>query len=79
MHTASHSSQSSPSNSKSVIFKHLSAPPVHAKSQYRSSSTQPFCSRLATHNLATYANKPSQIDAMAAVKCGWLKDGKDRL
>jgi hypothetical protein len=36
-------------------------------------------SRLSTFKLATYANKPQQIDAVAASKCGWTNDGKDRL
>ncbi|KAI6013371.1 zf-C3HC-domain-containing protein [Pisolithus microcarpus] len=77
--TASRTSQSSPSNSKAATFKHPSAPPVQATSEYRPSSTQSFLSRLATYKLATYANKPSQIDAVAAAKCGWINDGKDRL
>ncbi|KAI6102171.1 C3HC zinc finger-like-domain-containing protein [Pisolithus sp. B1] len=77
--TASRSSQNSSSNSKTVTFKHPSAPPFHAASEYRPSSTQFFLSRLATFKLATYANKPSQIDAVAAAKCGWINDGKDRL
>ncbi|KAI6165566.1 zf-C3HC-domain-containing protein [Pisolithus thermaeus] len=66
-------------NPKSVAFKHPSTPTVHATSDYRPSSTQSFLSRLATYKLATYANKPSQIDAVAAAKCGWINDGKDRL
>ncbi|KAG1851577.1 C3HC zinc finger-like-domain-containing protein [Suillus subalutaceus] len=48
-------------------------------SEYRPSSTQSFLSRLSTYKLATYANKPPQIDAVAAAKCGWINDSKDRL
>ncbi|KAI6155701.1 C3HC zinc finger-like-domain-containing protein, partial [Pisolithus tinctorius] len=77
--TASRSSQSSPSNQKTITFNHSSAPPVHATSEYRPSSTQSFLSRLATYKLSTYANKPPQIDAVAAAKRGWVNDGKDRL
>ncbi|KAJ8521117.1 hypothetical protein ONZ45_g2160 [Pleurotus djamor] len=47
--------------------------------EYRPSSTASFLSRLATFKLATYANKPVAIDAVAAAKCGWINDGKDRL
>lgn len=56
----------------------LSAAPPSA-SEYRPSSTASFLSRLSTYRLATYANKPSQIDAVAAAKCGWINDGRDRL
>ena len=48
-------------------------------SEYRSSSTSSFLRRLATYKLTTYANKPPAIDAVAAAKCGWVNDGKDRL
>ncbi|KAI0779112.1 C3HC zinc finger-like-domain-containing protein, partial [Irpex lacteus] len=48
-------------------------------SEYRPSSTSSFLQRLATYKLTTYANKPSAIDAVAAAKCGWVNDGKDRL
>ncbi|KAG6330930.1 hypothetical protein ID866_8157 [Astraeus odoratus] len=64
---------------KTVPFKLPSAPPKHMASEYRPSSTQSLLSRLATYKLSTYANKPSQIDAVAAAKCGWINDGKDRL
>jgi len=47
--------------------------------EYRPSSTQSLLERLATYKLNTYANKPPAIDALAAVKCGWVNDGKDRL
>ncbi|KAI6034814.1 zf-C3HC-domain-containing protein [Pisolithus marmoratus] len=77
--TASRTSQSSPPIQKTVTFKHPSAPPLNAASDYRPSSTQSFLSRLATYKLSTYANKPPQIDAVAAAKCGWINDGKDRL
>ncbi|KAI0084054.1 C3HC zinc finger-like-domain-containing protein [Irpex rosettiformis] len=48
-------------------------------SEYRPSSTSSFLQRLATYKLTTYANKPPAIDAVAAAKCGWVNDGKDRL
>lgn len=48
-------------------------------SEYRPSSTTSFLSRLATFKLTTYANKPAAIDSVAAAKCGWINDGKDRL
>jgi hypothetical protein len=50
-----------------------------ASYEYRPSSTQSLLERLATYKLDTYANKPSTIDAVAAAKCGWVNDGKDRL
>ncbi|KAH7915637.1 zf-C3HC-domain-containing protein [Hygrophoropsis aurantiaca] len=53
--------------------------PPHSASDYRPSSTQSFLSRLSTYKLSTYANKPTAIDAVAAAKCGWINDGKDRL
>ena len=43
------------------------------------SSVPSFLSRLATFKLSTYANKPSQIDAVAAARYGWVNEGKDRL
>ncbi|KAG1750702.1 C3HC zinc finger-like-domain-containing protein, partial [Suillus lakei] len=69
------------SKSKGAIpFAHPSVPALASlASEYRPSSTQSFLSRLATYKLATYANKPPQIDAVAAAKCGWINDGKDRL
>ena len=48
-------------------------------SDYRPSSTTSFLSRLSTYKLSTYGNKPSAIDAVAAAKCGWINEGKDRL
>ena len=48
-------------------------------SEYRPSSTPSFLSRLSTFKLATYAQKPAAIDAVAAAKAGWVNDGKDRL
>ncbi|KAG2128208.1 C3HC zinc finger-like-domain-containing protein [Suillus cothurnatus] len=61
-------------------FAHPSIPAsASLASEYRPSSTQSFLSRLSTYKLATYANKPPQIDAVAAAKCGWINDGKDRL
>ncbi len=52
---------------------------IHNRVEYRPSSTPSFLSRLATFKLTTYANKPTPIDAVAAAKCGWINDGKDRL
>jgi hypothetical protein len=51
----------------------------NATSEYRPSSTASFLARLSTYKLTTYANKPSAIDAVAAAKCGWMNEGKDRL
>ncbi|KAI0359997.1 zf-C3HC-domain-containing protein [Trametes cingulata] len=48
-------------------------------SEYRPSSTASFLARLSTYKLSTYGNKPPAIDAVAASKCGWVNDGKDRL
>ncbi|EIW57429.1 zf-C3HC-domain-containing protein [Trametes versicolor FP-101664 SS1] len=48
-------------------------------SDYRPSSTASFLARLSTYKLSTYGNKPPAIDAVAASKCGWINDGKDRL
>ncbi|KAF8972120.1 C3HC zinc finger-like-domain-containing protein [Flammula alnicola] len=56
-----------------------SAPLLPATAEYRPSSLPSFLSRLATYKLTTYANKPPSIDAVAASKCGWINDGKDRL
>ncbi|KAJ6516475.1 C3HC zinc finger-like-domain-containing protein [Mycena sanguinolenta] len=42
-------------------------------------SVPSFHARLATFRLATYANKPPQLDAVAAAKCGWMNDGRDCL
>lgn len=53
--------------------------PAAPGSDYRPSSTGSFISRLATFKLTTYANKPAAIDAVAAAKCGWTNEGKDRL
>ncbi|KAF8183979.1 zf-C3HC-domain-containing protein [Pholiota molesta] len=55
------------------------APPLPATAEYRPSSLPSFLARLATYKLTTYANKPPPIDAVAASKCGWINDGKDRL
>ncbi|EKM58236.1 uncharacterized protein PHACADRAFT_182602 [Phanerochaete carnosa HHB-10118-sp] len=55
----------------------LSAPST--ASEYRPSSTASFLSRLSSYKLTTYANKPASIDAVAAAKCGWVNEGKDRL
>ncbi|KAI0775329.1 zf-C3HC-domain-containing protein [Trametes elegans] len=50
-----------------------------ASHEYRPSSVTSFLARLSTYKLATYGNKPPAIDAVAASKCGWMNDGKDRL
>lgn len=50
-----------------------------SNTEYRPSSVASFLSRLSSFKLATYANKPEQIDAVAASRCGWTNDGKDRL
>ncbi|PFH53180.1 hypothetical protein AMATHDRAFT_1599 [Amanita thiersii Skay4041] len=55
------------------------APVLPSTAEYRPSSTPSFLSRLATFKLSTYANKPAPIDAVAAAKCGWINEGKDRL
>ncbi|KAH9960906.1 C3HC zinc finger-like-domain-containing protein [Russula dissimulans] len=57
----------------------LSSSGSAASYEYRPSSTQNLLERLATYKLNTYANKPPAIDALAAAKCGWVNDGKDRL
>ncbi|PIL35705.1 hypothetical protein GSI_02435 [Ganoderma sinense ZZ0214-1] len=56
-----------------------SSPSTPSTSDYRPSSTSSFLTRLSTYKLTTYGNKPSAIDAVAAAKCGWVNDGKDRL
>ncbi|PPR03670.1 hypothetical protein CVT24_007791 [Panaeolus cyanescens] len=61
-------------------FSHPSTPTVlPPTAEYRPSSLPSFLSRLATYKLTTYANKPPQLDAVAASKCGWINEGKDRL
>lgn len=61
----------------------VSSSPIIASSrpasEYRPSSTQSFLLRLATFKITTYANKAPAVDAVAAAKCGWINDGKDRL
>ncbi|GAW09089.1 Actin actin-like protein [Lentinula edodes] len=56
-----------------------SATPLSPLADYRPSSIPSFLGRLETFKLATYANKPATLDAVAASKCGWINDGKDRL
>lgn len=56
-----------------------SALPLSPLADYRPSSIPSFLGRLETFKLATYANKPPALDAVAAAKCGWINDGKDRL
>ncbi|VDB86670.1 unnamed protein product [Peniophora sp. CBMAI 1063] len=53
--------------------------PSNIAHDYRPSSTASFLARLETYKLNTYSNKPPEIDAVAASKCGWVNDGKDRL
>lgn len=53
--------------------------PSDPNCEYRPSSTTSFLKRLSTYTLATYYNKPAAIDAVAATKCGWINEGKDRL
>lgn len=60
-------------------FSSTPPPPLPATAEYRPSSIPSFLARLATFKLVTYANKPPQLDAVAASKCGWINDGKDRL
>ncbi|KAJ3852318.1 zf-C3HC-domain-containing protein [Lentinula lateritia] len=55
------------------------ATPLSPLADYRPSSIPSFLGRLETFKLATYANKPAALDAVAASKCGWINDGKDRL
>lgn len=66
---------------KPVPFKASPPSPSSTSStvEYRPSSTASFLARLATYKLTTYANKPTAIDAVAAAKCGWTNEGKDRL
>ncbi|KAJ7227082.1 C3HC zinc finger-like-domain-containing protein, partial [Mycena pura] len=66
---------------KALPFSSLAKPPppLPPTAEYRPSSIPSFLARLETFKLATYANKPIQIDAVAAAKCGWINDGKDRL
>ncbi|CCM04258.1 uncharacterized protein FIBRA_06425 [Fibroporia radiculosa] len=65
---------------KNIPFKaHQNTASTPSATEYRPSSTQSFLARLATFKLATYVNKPPSIDAVAAAKCGWVNDGKDRL
>lgn len=47
--------------------------------EYRPSSISSFLARLSTFKLATYSGKPQGVDAVAAAKCGWTNNGKDRL
>ncbi|KAJ3929177.1 MAG: zf-C3HC-domain-containing protein [Lentinula lateritia] len=56
-----------------------SATPLSPLADYRPSSIPSFLGRLETFKLVTYANKPASLDAVAASKCGWINDGKDRL
>ncbi|KAH9063901.1 zf-C3HC-domain-containing protein [Lactarius vividus] len=68
---------------KALPSKFRAPTPVSSNStasyEYRPSSTQSLLERLTTYKLNTYANKPPAIDAVAAAKCGWVNDGKDRL
>ncbi|KAF7327891.1 hypothetical protein MKEN_00369000 [Mycena kentingensis (nom. inval.)] len=55
------------------------APALALTAEYRPSSTEAFIARLETFKLSTYSGKPAAIDSVAAAKCGWTNDGKDRL
>ncbi|TCD65697.1 hypothetical protein EIP91_002324 [Steccherinum ochraceum] len=68
-----------PTSAPSISSAPSSSPKTASESEYRPSSTPSFLTRLATFKLTTYANKPQAIDAVAAAKCGWINDGKDRL
>ncbi|KAJ7052595.1 C3HC zinc finger-like-domain-containing protein [Mycena amicta] len=64
---------------KALPFSHSVPPTLPQTAEYRPSSVSSFLARLATFKLATYSLKPSQIDSVAAAKCGWVNEGKDRL
>ncbi|KAI1797254.1 zf-C3HC-domain-containing protein [Ganoderma leucocontextum] len=64
---------------KSNFLGKCGPPSAPSTSDYRPSSTSSFLARLSTYKLTTYGNKPPAIDAVAAAKCGWVNDGKDRL
>ncbi|KIY66547.1 zf-C3HC-domain-containing protein [Cylindrobasidium torrendii FP15055 ss-10] len=66
---------------KAFPFKFSEPAPISVTStaDYRPSSISSFLSRLSTFKLSTYANKPVVLDAVAASKCGWTNEGKDRL
>lgn len=46
---------------------------------YDPDSRSEFLSRLQTFKLVTYSSKPSQIDAVAAARCGWFNEGMSRI
>ncbi|KAG9039290.1 hypothetical protein FRB95_011875 [Tulasnella sp. JGI-2019a] len=50
-----------------------------SKAPYRPDSSADFLDRLATYKLTTYKDKPSEINAVAASKAGWVNEGKERL
>lgn len=51
-----------------------------AMPDYSPGSTDAFLQRLSTFSFSAYPSKPSQIDAVAASKAGWINEGgKDRL
>ncbi|KAG8213087.1 C3HC zinc finger-like-domain-containing protein [Butyriboletus roseoflavus] len=78
-HLAAILARSTSRSKEAPPLNHLSTPPAHSASEYRPSSTDSFLSRLATYKITTYANKPPQIDAVTAARCGWINDGQDRL
>ncbi|KAH9949974.1 zf-C3HC-domain-containing protein [Amylocystis lapponica] len=84
-HLAAILSRTATRTRKALPFKLGNASPAstlsasRSVSAYRPSSMSSFLSRLATYKLSTYGNKPSAIDAVAAAKCGWINDGRDRL
>ncbi|KIY51204.1 zf-C3HC-domain-containing protein [Fistulina hepatica ATCC 64428] len=61
------------------LFSNSSPDTTSPEAEYSPSSVDLFLSRLATFKLTTYANKPSSVDAVAAARCGWINEGKDRL
>ncbi|KAH6913156.1 C3HC zinc finger-like-domain-containing protein [Coprinopsis sp. MPI-PUGE-AT-0042] len=56
-----------------------SSPLLSAGAEYRPSSLPSFLLRLETFKVSTWANKPACLDPVAASRCGWTNDGKDRL
>ncbi|KAI0705782.1 C3HC zinc finger-like-domain-containing protein [Cerioporus squamosus] len=81
-HLAAILSRTASRTRKALPIRLGSKPPqtsASSLSDYRPSSTQSFLSRLSTYKLSTYGNKPAAIDAVAAAKCGWINEGKDRL
>lgn len=53
--------------------------PAKKYATYDPDSRADFLARLQTFKLVTYSSKPSQIDAVAAARCGWFNEGKEQL